>query len=880
MGDLIYLRKREVCMTLSQAEISSLHFNQQQAIAHLQTLGYSESTPIYLRCFPCHKGNARNLQGTLANFPWTTLQQLQNQGYGVYFVANGQGHKDVDVRAGRVLFFEHDDLEKSLQQELWQTLNLPEPTIQIDTGGKSIHSYWRLEPACEIADWRELQADLLEFAQADRSIKNPARVMRLAGFRHQGTGQLSTILNASGQIYTVPMLRALIPHRHSVETLQQPSPVPLEICLTRDNRGLIQQGAPQGQRNIGGTKLARDLIGTEQHLRQIGQLYAGTARALFERYCSRCDPPIAEKEIEQIWKSAEAARPTSSLTEAAIANCIAAWYQRSRNPNLPKTTTSSDPKPESNSRLVRDFRCIEMQLANRLRLNTLKNRIELDGQSFDRSKAQLILALEHNLDMGCGREQIEDIVTLIAERNFYSPVVDYLEAVHATHGDDTQILTGFAARHFGEPEPIADIFIKRWLISAVARAFSPGCKADYILVLQGKQGFGKSGFFNTLANGWFDDGIAATASDKDQLLKIHSAWIVELSELEAIFRKKDVSAFKAFITARTDAIRKPYGRIVEELPRTNVFGATTNEDGFLNDPTGNRRFWVVQVHQPINIANLEQEKDRIWAAAVALYKAHEQWYPTELEAIAAETIAQDYQQADPWLEPIHTFVCDLNTVLTAVILESALQIEIGRQTKADEMRVASCLRELGFQPTRKTINGRRTRIWQKTVDNRDSVGQPPLPPLSHAENPSPQEVDSDGDNRDNLNPRHESARSNLPIFHTTTPYVETPIEKVVPVVQAVQSLEESTFQPGQPPEQRLSRLSTSLAALQMGDRIAIWDHNHWQPATLIALPNHHPHPSQRIQAWKVKLDTGTERYVWTANKLQPWNDSLTEWRAP
>lgn len=121
-------------------------------------------------------------------------------------------------------------------------------------------------------------------------------------------------------------------------------------------------------------------------------------------------------------------------------------------------------------------------------------------------------------------------------------------------------------------------------------------------------------------------------------------------------------------------------------------------------PTGNRRFWVMHVCKPIDIAQLEQEKDRIWAAAVALYKSGERWHPTQLEAIAAEAIAQDYQQSDPWLKPISDFLGDRETVLTSNILENALQIEVGRQGKADEMRVAAILRELGFHAARKTVD--------------------------------------------------------------------------------------------------------------------------------------------------------------------------------
>jgi hypothetical protein len=296
---------------------------QQQAIAHLQALGYSESTPIYLRCFPQNKGSARNLQGTLADFPWTDLQQLQQQGYGVYFVANGQGHKDADVHEGRLIFFEHDNLEKAVQQELWKTLGLPVPTLQVDTGGKSIHSYWRLTLPCAVEQWRELQADFLEFADADRSIKNPSRVMRLAGFAHQSTGQMATIVSNSGQVYAYEELRAIVPRRG-----QPLSIVPLEVCLTRADRSLIQHGASAGQRNTCGAKLARNLIGTERYLQQQRQRYEGTARQLFEDYRLRCQPPLSPKEANQVWRRAEADNPTPSLTESAIANCIAAWVKQ------------------------------------------------------------------------------------------------------------------------------------------------------------------------------------------------------------------------------------------------------------------------------------------------------------------------------------------------------------------------------------------------------------------------------------------------------------------------------------------------------------------------------------------------------------------------
>ena len=156
--------------------------------------------------------------------------------------------------------------------------------------------------------------------------------MRLAGFTHQNTGQMATIVSNSGQIYAYEELRAIVPPRQ----LPKSEPllaVPLEVCLTREDRSLIQHGVSAGQRNTCGAKLARNLIGTERYLQQQEQRYESTARQLFEGYCLRCQPPLPPKEATQIWHRAESENPTPSLTVDAIANCIAAWVKQ------------ADPKP-------------------------------------------------------------------------------------------------------------------------------------------------------------------------------------------------------------------------------------------------------------------------------------------------------------------------------------------------------------------------------------------------------------------------------------------------------------------------------------------------------------------------------------------------------
>ncbi|MGK7882837.1 MAG: DUF3987 domain-containing protein, partial [Crocosphaera sp.] len=302
----------------------------------------------------------------------------------VYFVVNGGGHKDGDVTAGRAIFCEHDHLDKDIQRDLWKTLGLTEPTFQIDTGGKSIHSYWVFVEAIAVEKWRELQKDLLEYVDGDRSIKNPSRVMRLAGCWHisfkseEGNGHSvaqynqSSIISDSGCTYTYSQLRNLIPssvnstssysetvtaHQSTVKSDQKTAngqangkkptstdncsllteKVPLYQFLTLDDRNLIDVGAANGTRNSSGAKLARNLIGTSIRLNYLGIPFTEDPYQLFIDYCNRCPSGKGwnEREWLGIWKSAESNNPTASLTDEALINCAKAWQKKSETPSVP-----------------------------------------------------------------------------------------------------------------------------------------------------------------------------------------------------------------------------------------------------------------------------------------------------------------------------------------------------------------------------------------------------------------------------------------------------------------------------------------------------------------------------------------------------------------
>ena len=340
--------------------------NRLQARRQLELLGYKPEDKIYLRFFyPADDPRKKSDKGRKADrLNWQEIETYQKQGRGVYFVINGGGHKNEDVTIGRAIFCEHDHLDKETQRHLWQTLNLPVPTFQTDTGGKSIHSFWVFDQPPPIEQWKLLQRDLLEYADADRSIKNPSRVMRLAGCWHITHNQGNPITNPtriiseSGCTYSYSQLRNQIPssvnsHQSTVNSGKKlitdnwsltTEKVPLYQFLTKDDRNLIDAGAPNGTRNSMGAKLARNLIGTAQRLDYLGIPYSSDPYQLFLDYCHRCPNGDGwnEREWEAIWKSAQLDNPTASLSDEALNNCEIAWQNKSANRYPQPTQTQTN----------------------------------------------------------------------------------------------------------------------------------------------------------------------------------------------------------------------------------------------------------------------------------------------------------------------------------------------------------------------------------------------------------------------------------------------------------------------------------------------------------------------------------------------------------
>lgn len=328
------------------ASNNNFKIDRSQIAQQLELLGYAPGEEVFLRAFypkddpRKDKDKGRKAVATSVESIAQSAERFQKDGRGVYLVVNGGGDKDVDVKTCRAVFFEHDDRSKQMQLTLWRKLQLPEPTFQVDTGGKSIHSFWVLDRPIDPQRWKSLQTDLLEYSDGDRNLKNPSRVMRLAGAFHLSAlgAHPTVIVSASGTRYSYEEIRQNVPTPNK-KAATQPATlpltfdnVPLEVCLPIEDRDLILSGVMEGGRNSQGYKLASSLIGISIRLPYLGYSYSGDPRRLFDDYCSRCSPPLDAKEADKIWKSALDDNPTATLSDDFIHNCVKAWQRGQQAP--------------------------------------------------------------------------------------------------------------------------------------------------------------------------------------------------------------------------------------------------------------------------------------------------------------------------------------------------------------------------------------------------------------------------------------------------------------------------------------------------------------------------------------------------------------------
>jgi predicted P-loop ATPase len=299
-----------------------------------------------------------------------------------------------------------------------------------------------------------------------------------------------------------------------------------------------------------------------------------------------------------------------------------------------------------------------------------------------------------------GREKIDAIVSMYTrQRGAFHPVRDYL---HLLDWDGVSRLDTWMRDYWGatkQPDEYLAAVGAAWMISAVARIMQPGCQADYALVLEGSQGVRKSTALRILSgDDYFSDSLPADLSHKDARDHLRGKWIVELPEL-AQFKRNEIETVKAFITRRYEQYRPSYGRHEIRFPRQCVFAGSTNDDTYLVDTTGNRRFWVIACGQ-VDLEAMKRDRDQLWAEAAARYRRGDLSYLTpEQEALASVEAAARVAH-DPWTSQVAQIVSerlkDAADVSAGEVMEHMGLPQTERHAR-NAARVGSVLMNLGWK---------------------------------------------------------------------------------------------------------------------------------------------------------------------------------------
>jgi predicted P-loop ATPase len=603
-----------------------------------------------------------------------TLEQWTRHRFGIYVVINNGGDTDSSIVNCPAIYVEHDDLSIEKQAVCWKGI-LPEPTIQVFTGGRSLQQYWGFTSPIDPERWLVLQEKLIAVLQSDPNVKNPSRVMRLPGYTYYNKkgeqGPAASIHACSGIKYTAEELeRALA----DVKTnhLERPS-----LTLGSENAyWAAAKPCPICGRDLDDKcRITADESFIQCH---VGDTYS---------------PPSLKKgkvlkgHDGQNWKQTGKA---SNVYGDAIGFKLVQEI---------KTRTRVKNKTE-----LIEF--IQEEYGGELAWNDLKRRLELSGEPIkDLNLMHCELAVDHGIHHTSAN--VCDAFLFVGKQSTYNPVQNFL--LQSEQYEPACSLDQVGAKYLSLRTPIESRVLGNHLLAAVYRAFHPGFQYDQILIMRGKQGVGKTRTIKALA-GSPEHYISTSVltNEKDFLIQLGACWHCEFEEIDGHIDSKHDAQLKALISRHTDNYRAPYAASVEDQPRRCVFWGTTNQDKLLVDSTGNRRMMIIDLFDDIDHQLLSKDLMKIWSAVMKAYRAGQQPLLTREEIDLVAQIALESFKEDPWLGIIEANIDGTPVVFEHDILKSVLGMEV-RHIKGgrsgDSKRIRDCLTQLGYQRYPYQVNG-------------------------------------------------------------------------------------------------------------------------------------------------------------------------------
>lgn len=350
--------------------------------------------------------------------------------------------------------------------------------------------------------------------------------------------------------------------------------------------------------------------------------------------------------------------------------------------------------------------------------------LRAENGALSQSDATSVRALLEHEGIAVGKDMVYDALEAVCYAHRFDPLREWIMSLPP---GDPKIFDGLACRLFGSQSEIQEVYLRHWFMGVAARALVPGILFQEMLILTGAQGVRKSTFARSIVphEAWFCDALPALESD-NVIRQLHGKLIVEVAELVAT-KRSDIETQKAFTSRSVDRYTQKYERHAEDHPRRCVFIGTTNEEEILRDPTGNRRYWCIEVLREIPIDWFLEHRDQIIAAARDLFLAGEPLHLSpEERALAAEQTERfevALEASDTWTERIAEYCAGKEEVAVSRVL-NFLGVPIERQGVSEQRRVGACLRSLGLKRELRRIKSRRARVWIVPEDLRRETPSP------------------------------------------------------------------------------------------------------------------------------------------------------------
>jgi putative DNA primase/helicase len=355
------------------------------------------------------------------------------------------------------------------------------------------------------------------------------------------------------------------------------------------------------------------------------------------------------------------------------------------------------------------------EFRRRIRFNEFSSRVSVDEKDIDdigpiEIKAQLErLWIKEKIPTG----DVIEALNVVSRRHPFHPIRDYLDGLS---WDGKERIPGFFREFFDCPHDAYHQTVGLSLfISSVARIYSPGAKVDTMVILESRQGLGKTKLWIALYGEWCSE-VTSSLNDKDFFSGLRGVWCADFGELDQ-FSRAETTRIKQIITQTFDHYRPHYGRQHQRFPRQCVFVGGTNNDHWQTDPTGARRFLPVRIHSAIDVGRIAEQRDQLWAEAVVRYRREETWWNIP----DAEQHQEDSYVGDTWEEVIGSWLTEqylklnlrnaVTPYLLNTILTDALRIDPGKHTRADQTRAGNALRRIGWAPRRERVHGTRLRMY-------------------------------------------------------------------------------------------------------------------------------------------------------------------------